>query len=539
MKKTILYLTIAIIAAGCETMYGPKQVSTPVVNSEGIVISVSDVKDSSFVITLSPKGEASYYSYLVDEDDAPVKLDSSLLYSVSYESVAQGTIKWTASQPDSKITLDGLEPNTTYQIYAVAGSVTGIPSSISVASVKTSDKVAPYVIASQYADNAVSVQFCEAVSRVQEKGLTAKYYSSLSNDFSSPAGTIVIDEEQISIENDIVTIAVDGLPGKAMYTIDLPEGAFKDASGNDSKPVTSQLIYAEEQIIPIGIYGQNAEKTFSLKAIEGTAFSDPYTTFATYPADQDVILENGSSQVKATAVYQLSGRTVSNDMIMGTHYLVYNGNMMFALPEVPDFGAKVTVTFPKGAFYDVYGNSSEEFVFSQVLSYGYTADDIIGRYASRFTDQDGQVSVLELMIEESDNQTKGNVKITSLAGFYQLSIYANFNFDTGVLSIPSPAILGIHTMQGIGDLLITLEAYDAESDVMTLKMTESGYLCEPSDDFLLCAYLPDTFEYLGYLAAYVDMECQKIEDGSGSVPGQASTNIGNRTILPGRPDMKR
>lgn len=507
MKKTILYLTIAIIAAGCETMYGPKQVSTPVVNSEGIVISVSDVKDSSFVITLSPKGEASYYSYLVDEDDAPVKLDSSLLYSVSYESVAQGTIKWTASQPDSKITLDGLEPNTTYQIYAVAGSITGIPSSITVTSVKTSDNVAPYALTSQYAGNVVAVQFCEAVSRVQEKGLTAKYYSSLSNDFSSPAGTIVIDEEKISIENDIVTIAVDGLPGKAMYTIDLPEGAFKDASGNESDPVESYLIFDEQQTIPVGIYGQNAEKTFSLKAIEGTAFSDPRTTFTTSPADPNVVLEDGSSQVKATAVYQLGGRTVSNDMVIGTDYIVYNGSVMFALPEAPDFGAKVTVTFPKGAFYDIYGNTSEEFVFSQVFSYGYTLEDVTGTYTLTALEYFSRETVTyPLIITESDSEEKGNVMLTNVCGF-PCKVYATFNMDDGTLTIPDFQLIN----EEYG-LYFATNSNDGESSVM--QMPESGYLTDVTPEFGL--YIdtgsPNTS---GWYEVYFNIECRKVE-GSGS-----------------------
>ena len=134
MKRILSYMTIAAVLTACSEMYGPEQVSTAVVNSEGIEITGIAVTDNSLTFTLTPKGEAAYYSYLVDQADAPQALDSSTIYSLGYDgAVAEGIIKWTSEKTSSTVTIDELEPNTTYQIYAVAGSPTGVPSSVAVA----------------------------------------------------------------------------------------------------------------------------------------------------------------------------------------------------------------------------------------------------------------------------------------------------------------------------------------------------------------------------------------------------------------------
>lgn len=497
-------MTIALFAAGCSTMYGPEQISTPVVGSEGIKITVTESGDSSFVMKLSPVGEAAYYSYLVDVADAPEKLDSSLLYSVSYESVAQGTIKWTASKPESTIEIKDLAPNTTYQIYAVAGSVTGVVSSVAVTSVKTSDKVAPYITASEFQDSLVAVQFCENIIRVEEVSLEAKYYTILANDFSRPMGTLPIKEENITVNGNIVIINVEGLPANALYTVDLPEGAFKDPTGNRSEAVESAFMMIEGSLVPKGIYGQNATKTFALKAIEGTAFTAPEAYFMTSAEDPSVQIYNVDGTVIVKAAYELGGRTVSNVMTANEDYGLNSGYLMFFLPEIPDYGAKVTVTFPEGALYDIYGNSSKEFVFSQVLSYGYALEDVIGSYKMTALEYFSGANVAYgLVIEESDTEEYGNVMITNLAGF-NCKIYGTFNVDDGTLTVPDWQLI----LPDAG-LYFATNSNTGESSVF--HMYESGILTDVSPEFGL--YL----DGLGWYEIYFNIECEKIVSGDSSV----------------------
>ena len=78
-------MSVVVLAAGCAEMYGPEQESTPVVKSDGIEIAlVSDDKadtDSTVTFTLTPKGEALYYSYAIEASAQDSKPDSSVVYS--------------------------------------------------------------------------------------------------------------------------------------------------------------------------------------------------------------------------------------------------------------------------------------------------------------------------------------------------------------------------------------------------------------------------------------------------------------------------
>ena len=128
-------MSVVVLAAGCAEMYGPEQESTPVVKSDGIEIAlVSDDKadtDSTVTFTLTPKGEALYYSYAIEASAQDSKPGSSVVYSGALQTAfADSVIKWTAEKPSATITVKGLMPNTQYQIYAVAGSPTGVPSSV-------------------------------------------------------------------------------------------------------------------------------------------------------------------------------------------------------------------------------------------------------------------------------------------------------------------------------------------------------------------------------------------------------------------------
>lgn len=511
-------MTIALFAAGCSTMYGPEQISTPVVGSEGIKITVTESGDSSFVMKLSPVGEAAYYSYLVDVADAPEKLDSSLLYSVSYESVAQGTIKWTASEPEATIEIKDLTPNTTYQIYAVAGSVTGVPSSVAVTSVQTSDKVAPYITASEFQDSLVAVQFCENIIRAEEVSLEAKYYTILANDFSRPMGTLPIKEENITVNGNIVIINVEGLPANALYTVDLPEGAFKDPTGNRSEAVESAFMMIEGSLVPKGIYGQNATKTFALKAIEGTAFTDPEAYFMTSAEDPSVQIYNVDGTVIVKAAYELGGRTVSNVMTANEDYGLNSGYLMFFLPEIPDYGAKVTVTFPEGALYDIYGNSSKEFVFSQVLSYGYEIEDAIGNYSCEGTSiYDGAIYPFDINIEKSDDPEKGNVMITAFEYNCLAPLYADFDVDSGVISITdflTPyAILSYPSGASYYLMLAIFDGSYYYEEPIELHLTAPGVISASGPVGLLLNAVGTT--KLSVYDAYKNISGTRIESGQG------------------------
>lgn len=474
MKKILTYMSVVVLAAGCAEMYGPEQESTPVVKSDGIEIAlVSDDKadtDSTVTFKLTPKGEALYYSYAIEASAQDSKPDSSVVYSGALQTaVADSVIKWTAEKPSATITVKGLMPNTQYQIYAVAGSPTGVPSSVSVQPFKTTDNVAP-AIKSDYDANVLTISFPEAVTRNKDLPLTVKYYgvNTTNIDTGIPEGEFQIPEDSIKVsgsgnswtisipvaaeeddeEEDEVTPPAEGsaaegpvLPEGAIYTVDLPEGAFKDNAGNATEAVTSTVKYVDGQdIVPSGIFGQNDASTYEFTEPEAASFSD---------WEQPVVVASSgkfalsldypfSNTAAATVVYKTGSKSITYTLTKGTDFEVLDDqNIAFYLPEEPELGADVTISLAAGSVQDIYGNVNTAWTATMKYSYGYTLDDVLGTYnvylGNIFT---GETGTTVLTIEESDDSESGNVMITTFMGTEcQNPIYATFNVDAGTLTI--------------------------------------------------------------------------------------------------------
>lgn len=445
MKKILTLISIAALAAGCEANFVPEQHSTAVVSPSDVVITTSAVGDNSFTFTLSTEGEAAYFSYLVDKSETSVaeSLDPETLYSVGYESVAQGTVKWTAEKPAATVTVGDLEPYSTYQIYAVVGSVEGVPGSIAVASVSTSDKAAPEFVESAYEENnTVAAAFSESIvlSSADSKTVTVKYYALNSDEILAGTEMGTVDGTVTAVQDNIATITFEGVPAGAFYTVDIPAGMFKDAAGNTTAAVTSalQLVYDPSSGYSIeseGISGQMAPAAFTLGAFEQDAVSDWETP---------IIVEWGSDypcgytdETNGTAVYASSGKTVTYTLASNTDFGYLEGyGVVIVLPEEPARGDIVTLTIPADTFEDLYGNTNTEWTAEFVYAYGYSLDDVLGTYqlfGTSVIDYNDLNSTMT--IAESDDETKGNVMITSFAGYdCSPAIYGTFDVDKGTVT---------------------------------------------------------------------------------------------------------
>lgn len=62
--------------------------------------------------------------------------------------------------------------------------------------------------------------------------------------------------------------------------------------------------------------------------------------------------------------------------------------------------------------------------------------DLIGTYAATYTNRDGAASEGEIVIVASDDQSKGNFKITKFCEYEDVVIYGTLDLYTGVLSFP-------------------------------------------------------------------------------------------------------
>lgn len=72
-----------ILAVACnDELYGPEETPLTPDTAASVEITVTEVKDSSFTVTVTPAGEAAYYSWLVDEAAVAEELDAEALYAV-------------------------------------------------------------------------------------------------------------------------------------------------------------------------------------------------------------------------------------------------------------------------------------------------------------------------------------------------------------------------------------------------------------------------------------------------------------------------
>ena len=515
MKKILTYMSVVVLAAGCAEMYGPEQESTPVVKSDGIEIAlVSDDKadtDSTVTFTLTPKGEALYYSYAIEASAQDSKPDSSVVYSGALQTaVADSVIKWTAEKPSATITVKGLMPNTQYQIYAVAGSPTGVPSSVSVQPFKTTDNVAP-AIKSDYDANVLTISFPEAVTRNKDLPLAVKYYgmNTTNIDTGIPEGEFQIPEDSIKVsasgnswtisipvaaeeddeEEDEVTPPAEGsaaeghvLPEGAIYTVDLPEGAFKDNAGNATEAVTSTVVYEEGLgISPSGIYGQNDASTYEFAKLEASSFNDweqfiivetagKYALSVAYPF---------STTAAATVVYKTGSKSITYTLTANSDFAVIDaGHIAFKLPEAPALGADVTISLAAGSVQDIYGSVNAAWTATMKYSYGYTMKDVYGTYSySCINGLTGQQNSGQMVITESDDPKYGNVMFTSFMGYDETFLYGTFDPVAGTLSVETLQGFAIEgdVMIGFGSLILSGNNVSLDGENPTVfNMPEAG-----------------------------------------------------------------
>lgn len=529
MKKTLLYLATIAAAVSCD-LYGGQELSKTADKPGSVSITFSEVKDSSFVVNIAPTQEASYYSFLIDKSDAPEVLDSAKLYKVGYASLAQGTVKWGAEETSKTIKMTDLLPNTTYQVYAVAGSPMGFIGSVVVASVTTSDGINPFPVSYSSKDNTLTVTFAEPV-KVGKGQFSASYYAFNSENIATgvPEGQAAASDIVVETKGNTATITVQNLPDGAFYTVSYEDGAFEDYAGNKIKGMKSSMVLnADTKYAPkySGLGGRNAVGTFKLGALDKE--DAKYAT-----ASPMFLIEIGSEygygwtddEITGSAVYTLGNKTTSYVLEAGVDFgYIGEGKVIIVLPEAGEPGNAVSMTIAAGAFEDYYGNTNEEWKGETLYSYGYTLDDVIGSYSGPATSYFYGDSEISLTIVESDDKSKGNVMLTSYLGLpcSASSIYADFNVDAGTLTIQDWQLFLNHPTAGAVYFAVNSDA----GDPVVLEMPTSGILTNPSLWF--GAFLDDRG---GWYDIYMTCELSKVEETAA-----ASAASGFDTLIPRKSD---
>ena len=453
MKKLFNYIAAAaaltLTVSACSDVFAPAESSTQPQTAGAVEIIISNVTDNSFDVTIAPKGNAAYYSYLVDNDEYYDGIDAASLYAVKYESVMQGSVKYGADNESVSFTVE-TDPNTNYTVYAIAGSPEGNLSEIAHKTILTSDNGIPELEEYEFQENMIALVFNEEVEAVEGKKITATAYAKL---YLTGAPVIASTEGKILQNKDgvvIVQFEEIKVPG-TFYIVSYEEGTFTDLVGNPCPALeagsfkatlkeTDENDAAKAAEGTLWAYLENADFEFDTEDIPEAIVE--YNTFNQFKSEQ-MLAKPIAQKVTVSVVHSEGAKTTTNDYALkgGVDYGVTTlYTFGVKLPEEPAHGDLVTISIDKGAAYDIYGNANAACeVKDLVYSYGYKLEDIYGEYENDGKSgygSDYDEDPWTFVIEESDDAEKGNVMITEWYGFDKIKIYADFDVDLGTLTMP-------------------------------------------------------------------------------------------------------
>lgn len=482
MKNVFKYLILLGVAALCAVSCKIAPMDNSHVDAAadvagnpipGLTIAVSVTADDAATVTVTADGAAAFISVLVDDsdEDQSALINPTKLYAGSYESVAQKLVKADGNPVVLEVT--DLDPNTTYQVYAITANTNGVLGEIVNAHFLTTDTAIPEPEKASAKGNAVTVEFSEDITIDATKAPTAKYYAynkirtNTSGAITNPGlmgdahVTVAYAKDKAGkdVKNEVVfTVTLDGekpLPDGACYSVDYPAGIFADAVGNLCEALVTVPALGEKGAWdPEGIGGRIATKAFNLvdDDADGKATTPDAPSF-TFSAPEGVIFGNVPKAAAASfTLAHKNGNAVSQTVFTltyGTDWglmdtasgILVNPSVGIAVP-----GDQLSYAVAAGSIEDIYGNPSAALGHSYVVSYGYTVDDVIGTYevdgVSKWSPTYDEAA-WSFTIEASDNAEKGNVMITN---FYDFDLpepaYCNFDVDLGVLTAPAYFYMG-------------------------------------------------------------------------------------------------
>lgn len=358
MKKILYILVLAVIAVACQEMYGPIPVPNDPVYSNGIDIALSSVADDSFVVTLTPKGESAFYSYLVTEGAQAQALDSANVYALKYSGVSKGIFNY-AEATSKTVQISGLKPNTAYQVYAVAGSKTGIPSKVANASVRTSDTGAPYLTKLETEGNTVTLTYSEPVT-YNGTSVAASVYPKMKVTGSPVATT----NGEVSVESNVVTITFPDIKAPGSYfTFGYPAGTFVDVLKNKCSAVVPGTFFWDDDdeidcTEPFWGFLDNADLTYTLPEIKSVFLKDYGDSLrVSVPGLYEIDLE---SAFVTKILHKTDAYSSDNTwpMTSGTDYYADGDDIVVKPIGTPEAGDLVSIVIPAGAVMDIYGNTN-------------------------------------------------------------------------------------------------------------------------------------------------------------------------------------
>ena len=403
MKNIFKYLAVLATSSLLVASCGFEEEAAPneFVPAPEISISVDDVQDNSFYVTVAPQGEAGYYSVLVlpkgtvkgevsAEDLFRLRYDSNLLCeSVNY-----------ADKQSFTALVEGLAPSSSYEVYAVAGGKTGQVGKVTALVVDTPDTGAPKLEDAEFDEEAgaFKLTYSEEVA-VGRGSFNVKSYAPLAYKLlgmTDPVYDQQVPAENVSAEANVITVSLEGLsyPG-ALCALSYNNEAVEDVSlERNFAPALNSVVVADKKGFPAlqkGVAGNVANAAWKIKGCANEKLSEGdinkgALTFALLDEGAAGAVPNLALQVPETLSGTLTYTSKTREVVFSNPVLDSDLSSVVVLfgEELPEPDDKITVALKADQFFDLWGNCNE--AFTQTLTYVSMLTEFYGSYIASGVD---------------------------------------------------------------------------------------------------------------------------------------------------------
>ena len=496
IKYLVAFLAAALMFSACEPEQGLSQQNKdkekPTVSL--VLNAANDVTLSFDVVASENAAQYAYAVYPGSDNEVPSAYDILLTETFAAAAEAFNTKIGEGASATASVTLDcsGFAAET-YQIFAAAITETGLIGEVAVLDVTMNDTEIPVLAGAAVDANVLTLQFNEAVVRGNGKAYVTIIAWGVGQYYMMDE---VITDENITVENNVVTIVCPEAGNGAGYIVSFEEGLVKDLSGNKCTAVKSGLD-ANYQYVGLGW-----DTDFVPITITESCFVEPAENTNWGAEDANLVFVLPTEVMINTAVSQPI--TVIYDEAEGVSQLYAEWTLgedfktvTVYLPKMPT--GEFDVAIAEGAFYDIWGNPTSAFEpaalrYSNFLNVqiqtGYYAVDYVwdteeGQEASQFLALLEQVDNSTVLLSADWFELMGGQKLalpTQLVGTVNYA-ESTITFDgrwlyNGQLYSQSAFGIGYYTLSS-GEMLVFFSG-DSGNEPITVKFDENGYLTEIS-----------------------------------------------------------
>ena len=496
IKYLVAFLAAALMFSACEPEQGLSQQNKdkekPTVSL--VLNAANDVTLSFDVVASENAAQYAYAVYPGSDNEVPSAYDILLLETFAAADGAYNTKLGEDASSTASVTLDCSDfAAETYQIFAAAITETGLIGEVAVLDVTMNDTEIPVLAGAAVDANVLTLQFNEAVVRGNGKAYVTIIAWGVGQYYMMDE---VITDENITVENNVVTIVCPEAGNGAGYIVSFEEGLVKDLSGNKCTAVKSGLD-ANYQYVGLGW-----DTDFVPITITESCFVEPAENTNWGAEDANLVFVLPTEVMINTAVSQPI--TVIYDEAEGVSQLYAEWTLgedfktvAVYLPKMPT--GEFDVAIAEGAFYDIWGNPTSAFEpaalrYSNFLNVqiqtGYYAVDYVwdteaGQEASQFLALLEQVDNSTVLLSADWFELMGGQKLalpTQLVGTVNYA-ESTITFDgrwlyNGQLYSQSAFGIGYYTLSS-GEMLVFFSG-DSGNEPITVKFDENGYLTEIS-----------------------------------------------------------